>query len=144
MIKNMKQSRTGVMVILVATLAASIQGIVAPDRVMADSAVLGDLSGQRFLHMPKKDFVHQPPIVAPSIDASSADVRDVPSISGRYSIGGRTLLPYVGAGFSGGYSSEFNRSLNWAPPTQNDVGLRNQFGQSLSPNEFQVGVRIPF
>lgn len=144
MIKNMKQSSAGVMVVLVAALAGSIQGIAVPDCVMADSVALGDLSSQRSLHILKKDVIHQPPIVAPSIDASSADVRDIPSISGRYSIGGRTLLPYLGAGFSGGYSSEFNRSLNGPPPAQNDLGLRSQFGQSLSPNEFQLGVRIPF
>ena len=143
MIDDMKQSRVGVMV-MVAALVASIQGIAAPDCVIADPAVLEDLSSQLSLHTAKKDVANQPLIVAPSIDASSADVRDVPSISGRYSIGGRTLLPYLGAGFSGGYSSEFNRSLNLPPPTQHDFGLRSQFGQSLSPNEFQLGVRIPF
>jgi hypothetical protein len=142
MIKNMKQSSAGVMVVLVAALAGFIQGIAVPDCVMADSAALGDLSSQRSLHILKKDVIHQPPIVTSIIDA--ADVRDIPSISGRYSIGGRTLLPYLGAGFSGGYSSEFNRSLNGPPPAQNDLGLRSQFGQSLSPNEFQLGVRIPF
>jgi hypothetical protein len=138
----MKQSGAGVMVVLVAALAGSIQSMALPDCVMADSIVLGDLSSQHSLHMLKKDVIHQPPIVASTIDA--ADVRDIPSISGRYSIGGRTLLPYLGAGFSGGYNSEFNRSLNGPPPPQNDLGLRSQFGQSLSPNEFQLGVRIPF
>ena len=34
------------MVVLVAALAGSLQGIAAPDCVMADSAVLGDLSSQ--------------------------------------------------------------------------------------------------
>ncbi len=145
MIDDMKQSCAGVMVILVAALAASIQDIAAPDCVMADSAILEEPNSQLASSTPKTIVVPiQPPIEVPSVAASSADARDVPSISGRYSIGGRTLLPYVGAGFSGGYSSEFNRSLNWPPPTQNDLGLRSQFGQSLSPNEFQLGVRIPF
>ena len=61
---------------------------------------------------------------------SSADVRDVPSISGRYSIGGRTLLPYLGAGFSGGYSSELNRSFNVSPPAQNDLGFEVSLGRA--------------
>ena len=141
----MKQPSAGVMVVLVAALAASIQGSTTPDCVMADSPVFAEPNNQPSSSTPKTIVVPtQPPIEVPSVAASSADARDVPSISGRYSIGGRTLLPYVGAGFSGGYSSEFNRSLNWAPPTQNDFGLRSQFGQSLSPNEFQLGVRIPF
>ena len=54
------------------------------------------------------------------------------------------MLPYIGAGFSGGYSAEFNRSLGGAPPSQTDFGLRSQFGQIISPNEFQMGIRIPF
>ena len=144
MIDNMKQSRAGIMVILVAALA-SIQGIAAPDCVMADSAILGEPNSQLASSTLRTIVVPtQPPIEVPSVATSSADVRDVPSISGRYSIGGRTLLPYLGAGFSGGYSSEFNRSFNVSPPAQNDLGLRSQFGQSLSPNEFQLGVRIPF
>lgn len=143
MIDDMQHFRASVMVVLVAALAASIQGIAAPDCVMADSAALGDLSSQPSSITVKKDAV-SPPDVVPSTAASSADVGDVPSITGLYSIGGRTLVPYLGAGFSGGYSSDFSRSLNRPPPTQNDLGLRSQFGQTLSPNEFQLGVRIPF
>jgi hypothetical protein len=144
MIGNMKQSSVGVMVVLVAALAVPIQGVAASDPVMVDSAVLGEPSNQRTSSTPKSNVPTPPPLAVPSDAASSADVRDIPSISGRYSIGGRTLLPYIGAGFSGGYSSEFGRSLAVVPPTQNDVGLRSQFGQSVSPNEFQLGVRIPF
>jgi hypothetical protein len=143
MIDDMKHSRASVMVVLVAALAASIQSIAAPDCVMGDSAALEDLSSQPSPITVKKDAVSSPAVV-PSASASSADVGDVPSISGLYSIGGRTLVPYVGAGFSGGYSSDFSRSLNRPPPAQNDLGLRSQFGQTLSPNEFQLGVRIPF
>lgn len=53
-------------------------------------------------------------------------------------------MPYIGAGFGGGYSSEVDRSLGSAPPAQGDSGLRSQFGQGFSPNEFQMGVRISF
>lgn len=130
--------------VLVAALVAPIQGIAASDPVMVDSAVLGDSSNQLASSAPETTIPNQPPLAVPSAAASSADVRDIPSISGRYAIGGRTLLPYIGAGFSGGYSSEFGRSLAVVPPTQSDFGLRSQFGQSVSPNEFQVGIRIPF
>ena len=140
----MKQSNVGFIVVLVTVLAVPIQGIVASDRVMADSAPLEETNSQLSSTTLKDDVSILPPLAVPSAAASSADVRDIPSISGRYAIGGRTLLPYIGAGFSGGYSSEFGRSLAVVPPTQSDFGLRSQFGQSVSPNEFQVGIRIPF
>lgn len=73
--------------------------------------------------------------------------RDVPSISGQYSVGRTTLLPFVGAGFGGGYSTERERALNPALQGWSDPGLRiqgNQIRQGLTPNEFQMGVRIPF
>jgi hypothetical protein len=140
----MKQYCVGLAMVVAAALAVPIQGIAASDLVLADSAVLVDSNSQLASGTPKTNVPSQPPPTVPSAAAFSADVRDVPSISGRYAIGGRTLLPYIGAGFSGGYSSELNRSLSGVPPTQSDLGLRSQFGQSVSPNEFQLGVRIPF
>jgi hypothetical protein len=79
-----------------------------------------------------------------NLSTPSTVFRDIPSISGRYSLGGQTLLPYLGAGFGSGYTTEMDRSLHSPPPTTMDPGLRNQFGQSLTPNEFQMGIRIPF
>lgn len=79
--------------------------------------------------------------------ASSTLFRDVPSLSSRYSIGGTTLLPFIGAGFGGGYSSERDRALNPSVSGLSDSGLRtqwNQLGQGFSPNEFHMGIRIPF
>jgi hypothetical protein len=140
----MKQSSAGIVMVLVAALVAPIQGIAASDSAMVDSPVLGDSSSQLASSAPETTVPSHPPLIVPPAAASSADVREVPSISGRYSVGGRTLWPYIGAGFSGGYSSELNRSLSGVPPTQSDLGLRSQFGQSVSPNEFQLGVRIPF
>ena len=145
MIYNMKQYIAVASVVLVAALAAPALSAAARDRVIADSAVLGEPKyGQLSSSTLKNNFPIPPPIATPPASASSSNVQDIPSISGRYSIGGRTLLPYIGAGFSGGYSSEFNRSLGGAPPALSDFGLRSQFGQSVSPNEFQLGIRIPF
>ena len=145
MMNHMKLYGAGIVMLLVAALTAPIPGIAASDRVVADSAVLGEPNSELASGTPKTNVPNQPPPTVPSAAASSsADVRDIPSISGRYSIGGRTLWPYIGAGFSGGYNSELNRSLGGVPPTQSDLGLRSQFGQSVSPNEFQLGVRIPF
>jgi hypothetical protein len=131
-------------ILLITAFAGPTQGVEARDRIMADSAALGETSSQLSWSTLSTNVPFEGPITVPSEPASSAYFRDVPLISGRYSIGGRALVPYLGAGFSGGYGSEFNRFLGVAPPTQNDFGLRNQLGQSVSPNEFQMGVRIPF
>jgi hypothetical protein len=70
--------------------------------------------------------------------------RDIPSISGDYSVRGTRIMPYIGAGFGHGYSTDLDRSLNGSPSSQTDSGLRSLFGQGLTPSEFQMGLRIPF
>ena len=144
MMYNMKQYIAVASLVLIAVLAATSQGMAGRDHAIAGSAAPGEKSSQLSLSTLNNDVPSQFPIVAPSASASSADVRDVPSISGRYLLGGKILLPYVGAGFSGGYGSEFNRSLGGEFPASSDLGLRSQFGPGVSPNEFQLGVRIPF
>ena len=78
-----------------------------------------------------------------SLRASSA-FRDLPSISGEYSVKGRRIMPYIGAGFGHAYSSDVDRSMHSSPSGQTDPGLRSLFGQGLTPSEFQMGLRIPF
>lgn len=131
-------------VVLIAALAIPNQGVAAGDRIVDDSAALRGINSQLPPGALKNDVPTPTEIAVPSQSASSTVFRDIPSINGRYSLGGRTVLPYVGAGFGGGYASEFNRSLGGAPPIQTDSGLRSQLGQGFSPNEFQMGVRIPF
>ncbi len=71
--------------------------------------------------------------------------RDLPTITGRYSVGETTLLPYLGAGFGNGYASDLDRSLNGVTSGLGDASLRNLFGpQNLAPNEVRMGIRIPF
>ena len=70
--------------------------------------------------------------------------RDIPSLSGTYSVGGKTLRPYVVAGFSSGYATDLDRSLHIAPSSSPQTGLSGMFGQNVAPSEFQWGVRIPF
>jgi hypothetical protein len=82
--------------------------------------------------------------LAPEIDKPQTIFRDVPSISGAYSVAGTTLKPYVGAGFTNGYATDLDRSLNISPSSSTDTGLRGMFGQHAAPSEFQLGVRIPF
>jgi hypothetical protein len=98
------------------------------------------------LPVPKSDVVRPSP--SPSVGSepstSATMFRDLPSINGRYSVGGTTVLPYLGAGFGSGYTSERDRSLQGGSSIQTDPGFRSLFGQNLTPNEFQMGIRIPF
>jgi hypothetical protein len=82
------------------------------------------------------------PLSLESMTASNV-FRDIPSISGDYSVKGTRIMPYIGAGFGHGYSSDIDRSLN-SSPSPTDPGLRSLFGQGVTPSEFQMGLRIPF
>mgnify|MGYP001001615168 CR=1 FL=1 len=128
--------------LLSALLAVSAGVVAAQDEPVPESPVLQAMNRQ----FSQGGDVSAPPVQAPGAPSpsSSAIFRDIPSISGRYSVGGHTVMPYLGAGFGGGYTSDLNRSLTGPPPVQSDAGLRSQFGQGFSPNEFQMGLRIPF
>lgn len=74
-------------------------------------------------------------------------LRTVPTVSTRISVRGAAVVPYIGAGFGGGYLTEFDRSLNPAQAPSSgsfDIGSKNLLGQQLIPNEVQLGVRFPF
>ncbi|MGA6827307.1 hypothetical protein ACO9S2_06780 [Nitrospira sp. NS4] len=92
----------------------------------------------------KKDAADQAPTLPPGAGLSSQTIQEVPSISGRYRIGGTTVMPYLGAGFGGGFTSDVDRSINNGRSIPADPGLRSVLGQNLAPNEFRMGIRIPF
>ena len=92
----------------------------------------------------KGDVTGQSPSVQPGPSTPANVFRNIPSISGDYSVGGTRLMPYFGAGFGSGYVSDLDRSLSGGPSIQTDSGLRNLFGQGLTPSEFQMGIRVPF
>ncbi|HMV58211.1 MAG TPA: hypothetical protein PKD38_13475 [Nitrospira sp.] len=82
---------------------------------------------------------------APVVTEQRADLfRQSPVLSGRLRVSEQTLIPYIGAGFGGGYVTERDRALNPQPtlPQQNLFG--EAMGKSMMPNEFQMGIRIPF
>jgi len=86
-----------------------------------------------------------PPLAVPV--ENGLTLRTIPTVSKPISVGGTTLMPYIGAGFGGGYATEFDRSLN-TPQSASSVsfngGLKNVLGQQLIPNEVQLGIRFPF
>lgn len=130
--------------LLFTLLAVSVGAHAAEDLQVADSPELQSLNQQFSRGGVASEVPFYAPDSLPLSSPSSSIFRDIPSISGHYSVGGRTIMPYLWAGFGGGYTSELNRSLTGPPPVQSDIGLRSQFGQGLSPNEFQLGLRIPF
>ncbi|MBI5671861.1 MAG: hypothetical protein HZC50_01020, partial [Nitrospirae bacterium] len=72
-----------------------------------------------------------------------------PSLSKQIVVGGAKLMPYIGAGFGGGYLTEFDRSLHASPSFASsfgstNAGLRSLLGPHLIPNEVQLGIRFPF
>ena len=80
---------------------------------------------------------------------SGVFLRTVPSLSKQIEVGGTKLMPYIGAGFGGGYLTEFDRSLHASPSFSSsfgstNAGLRSLFGPHLIPNEVQLGIRFPF
>ena len=76
-------------------------------------------------------------------------IRTLPNVSKQISVAGTTLVPYIGAGFRGGYATDFDRLLSPAlsnpvsSSNSTDVGLGSLAGQMM-PNEVQVGIRFPF
>lgn len=126
------------------TLHPPLELMGAPDPILSTGAALTGRNDSPTENTPKEDVFVQPHVAASLRPGSSTIFRDVPSISGRYSVGGKAVMPYAGVGFGGGYASEFDQSLASPVPMQTDPGFRSQFGQVSSPNEFQIGLRVPF
>jgi hypothetical protein len=130
--------------LLLGTLHKPVVLMGAQDPIPGGAAALTESNDPPTRNIQKKDVFVQPHVAAPSQPGASTIFRDVPSISGRYSVGGKAIMPYVGAGFGGGYASEFSQSMAAPVPMQTEPGFRSQFGQVSTPNEFQMGLRIPF
>jgi hypothetical protein len=82
--------------------------------------------------------------IKPVTPSAGSLFRDVPSLSERYAAGHMRFLPYIGAGFGAGYNSELDRMFAPNLHPQQNLNLGGQLGQSMVPNEFQMGIRIPF
>ena len=77
-------------------------------------------------------------------DQSSRLLREPPTITGEIRVGDHTFIPYLGAGFGSGYATERDRMLGSDPMLQQKNILGNGNGSGYLPNEFQMGLRIPF
>ncbi|MDR4478452.1 MAG: hypothetical protein R3B37_01710 [Nitrospira sp.] len=81
----------------------------------------------------------------PAVGDREGDIfRQTPTLSGRLQVSEQTLIPYVGAGFGGGYVTDRDRALGPASGFSQQNLLGTSLGQGMMPNEFQMGIRIPF
>jgi len=76
-------------------------------------------------------------------------LRTTPALSTEISVSGLTLVPYVAAGFGGGYVTERDRVLHSVPSASSlssstAIGVRSLVGPQLIPNEVHLGIRVPF
>ena len=110
------------------------------DRALASQTLVGNSSGNFSLEESAGTDVATTS-VTPS---AGSPFRDVPSLSGRYFTGNMTFLPYIGAGFGAGYNSELDRTFAPNLQPQQNLNLGGLPVQSMAPNEFQMGIRIPF
>jgi hypothetical protein len=141
---QMKQPATIVLAMCLMGLLSFSHAGAANDGPLARGSSMSGAMGKRNPPALKSDVVGPAAAVPPGPSTPSKSFRDIPPISGDYSVRGTTLMPYIGAGFGSGYASDLDRSLNGGHSFQNDSGLRSVFGQSLTPSEFQMGIRIPF
>ena len=111
---------------------SAIGPIISTARVSSDPTALGAAAGQESsAAVPVENVVI---------------LRTLPTVSKQILVGRTTLLPYIGAGFGGGYVTELDRSLNSASSISSNTvnpSLKN-FSQGLLPNEVQLGIRFPF
>ena len=114
--------------------------LIHTDRTLAGSTLAGKSANVSSLQGNTGTGVTTLP-VTPS---AGSVFRDVPALSGRYSAGNMTFLPYIGAGFGAGYNSELDRTFAPNLQPQQSLNAGGLQGQSMVPNEFQMGIRIPF
>jgi len=78
-----------------------------------------------------------------SLDQNRTVFRQAPALTGRFQFNDQTFIPFIGAGFGGGYTTDRDRALGsnglFYNPAQS-----GELGKNMMPNEFNLGLRIPF
>ncbi|MBK5283128.1 MAG: hypothetical protein JJE16_13705 [Nitrospiraceae bacterium] len=110
------------------------------DRAVASHTLVGNSTGNFLL----QENAGIDAATTPVTPSAGSPFRNVPSLSGRYFTGNMTFLPYIGAGFGAGYNSELDRTFAPNLQPQQNLNVGGLQGQSMVPNEFQMGIRIPF
>jgi hypothetical protein len=132
---------------LFTALAASIWSLfligISPVATSADSP--GRMTEHLKPHVFDMDPAPGETATHPLVRSSRAPLfHDVPALTGQYSVQDMTLMPYIGAGFGGGFISDLDRALGLNSSLENNPGFRNPLSQTMTPNELQLGIRVPF
>ena len=140
-------SGVGIMILLSLWGALSYAGTTKDGSAPRGPAHL-DIAGPSVLVTTGEVELRQAPSVSP-VGESGMALRTTPALSTQISVSGLTLVPYVAAGFGGGYITERDRVLHTVPSasflsSQPPAGLRSLLGPHLIPNEVHLGIRVPF
>jgi hypothetical protein len=76
-------------------------------------------------------------------DPNGSVVRQAPALTGRFQLNDRTFIPFIGAGFGGGYTNDRDRALGSNGLFHNPA-QSGDLGRNMMPNEVNLGLRIPF
>ncbi|WP_447600842.1 hypothetical protein [Nitrospira sp. Nam80] len=76
-------------------------------------------------------------------DQNRSVIRQAPALTGRFQLKDQTIIPFIGAGFGGGYTNDRDRALGSNGLFHNPA-QSGDLGKNMMPNEFNLGVRIPF
>jgi hypothetical protein len=140
MITGMKTRDRLIRVVVVAALLAMVPlTVVARDPLPTDPPLSPFLSGKT-----STSGTEITDHLAISSGLSNDLVSQPPMVTGRYTLNGQTVMPYIGAGFGGGETTDPNRAVVRESVRQQDRLITEPIGKTLVPNEFQLGVRIPF
>lgn len=140
-------SGVGIMILLSLWGALSYAGTTKDGSAPKGPAHLG-IAGPSVLAPTGEVELKQAPSVS-LVGESGMALRTTPALSTQISVSGLTLVPYVAAGFGGGYITERDRVLHTVPSasflsSQPPAGLRSLLGPHLIPNEVHLGIRVPF
>ena len=78
-----------------------------------------------------------------SLDQNRGVLRQAPALTGRFQVNEQTFIPFIGAGFGGGYTNDRDRALGSNGLFHNPA-QSGDLGKNMMPNEFNLGLRIPF
>jgi hypothetical protein len=130
---------TRITILLILTLSIVLT-LIHSDRTLASHSLESSSAG----HITSTENNGTDATSTPYKLSSDSLFHEVPSLSGRYSTEHMTFFPYLGASFGAGYNSELDRTFAPNLRPQHNLNLGNPSGQNLAPNEFQMGIRIPF
>jgi hypothetical protein len=131
--------------IIICLLGASwVFQMVLPTYVTADSALMRFLSPSGGIS--RELLPHEPEalVLNPALRAPRSLFPDLPVLMTRYGSGNPWFLPFLGVGFSRGETTDVMRQMLHESFTQATPSVQRLLENNVVPNEFQVGIRIPF